>query len=64
MSDGPLYRDPWAKREAWRKNPIFSKRTMFRGLFPGFGTAVVAFTAYLIFENLSERGKKKQVAHH
>jgi hypothetical protein len=29
MSD-PLYRDPWAKREAWRKSPIFSNKAMFR----------------------------------
>jgi len=27
---GPLYRDPWAAREAWRKSPIFSNRAMFR----------------------------------
>lgn len=27
---GPLYRDPWAAREAWRKSPIFSNKAMFR----------------------------------
>ena len=25
-----LYRDPWAKREAWRKSPIFQNKAMFR----------------------------------
>ncbi|KAF6762992.1 NADH dehydrogenase 1 beta subcomplex subunit 3 [Ephemerocybe angulata] len=47
----PLYRDPWAKREAFRKSPIFSNRVMFRNLFPGFGIAVVAFTAYVAVDN-------------
>jgi NADH dehydrogenase (ubiquinone) 1 beta subcomplex subunit 3 len=50
-----LYRDPWAKREAWRKHPVFSNRAMFRNLFPGFGTAVVAFTAYVLYDNLYRR---------
>ncbi|RDB25338.1 hypothetical protein Hypma_007889 [Hypsizygus marmoreus] len=36
MSNLPLFRDPWAKREAWRKHPVFSNRIMFRNLFPGF----------------------------
>jgi NADH dehydrogenase (ubiquinone) 1 beta subcomplex subunit 3 len=48
----PLYRDPWARREAWRKHPVFSNRVMFRNLFPGFGTAVVAFTIYVLYDNL------------
>jgi NADH dehydrogenase (ubiquinone) 1 beta subcomplex subunit 3 len=47
----PLYRDPWAKREAWRRHPVFSNRAMFRNFFPGFGIAVVAFTAYVIADN-------------
>ncbi|WWD19626.1 hypothetical protein CI109_104088 [Kwoniella shandongensis] len=48
---GPLYRDPWAAREAWRKSPIFSNRAMFRNMFPGLGTAIVAFTAYVIYDD-------------
>ncbi|KAL8292162.1 hypothetical protein RQP46_001628 [Phenoliferia psychrophenolica] len=47
------YRDPWAKREAWRKSTIFSNRAMFRNLFPGFGIAVVAFTAYVAYDNMT-----------
>ncbi|GBE80606.1 NADH-ubiquinone oxidoreductase B12 subunit family-domain-containing protein [Sparassis latifolia] len=47
-----LFRDPWAKREAWRKHPIFSNRAMFSKMFPGFGVAVVAFTTYVIVDNL------------
>ncbi|OCF38220.1 hypothetical protein I316_00446 [Kwoniella heveanensis BCC8398] len=48
---GPQYRDPWAAREAWRKSPIFSNRAMFRNMFPGLGTAIVAFTAYVIYDD-------------
>ncbi|KAI8584712.1 hypothetical protein K450DRAFT_217639 [Umbelopsis ramanniana AG] len=42
----PTYHDPWARREAWRKNPIFSNRAMVRNMFPGLGIATVAFTIY------------------
>lgn len=48
----PLYRDPWAKREAWRKHPVFSNRAMFRNIFPGFGIAVAAFSVYVVAENV------------
>ncbi|KAF9227319.1 hypothetical protein BS17DRAFT_775286 [Gyrodon lividus] len=51
MANPPLFRDPWAKREAWRKHPIFSNRAMFSSIFPGFGIAVVAFTAYVVVDN-------------
>ncbi|KAI9569688.1 NADH dehydrogenase 1 beta subcomplex subunit 3 [Boletus coccyginus] len=51
MANTPLFRDPWAKREAWRKHPVFSNRAMFSSLFPGFGIAAVAFTAYVVFDN-------------
>ncbi|CAD6571248.1 MAG: hypothetical protein CYPHOPRED_004365 [Cyphobasidiales sp. Tagirdzhanova-0007] len=47
-----LYRDPWAKREAWRKHPVFSNRAMFSNLFPGLGIAIVAFGAYVLADNL------------
>ncbi|KAF9503766.1 hypothetical protein BS47DRAFT_1283100, partial [Hydnum rufescens UP504] len=56
----PLYRDPWARREAWRKSPIFSTRTQFRSLFPGFGIAVVAFGVYLAAEQTIFRPKKHE----
>ncbi|TFK44735.1 NADH dehydrogenase 1 beta subcomplex subunit 3 [Crucibulum laeve] len=64
MSNLPLFRDPWAKREAWRKSPVFSNRAMFRNLFPGFGIAVVAFTAYVIADNLLLQEKDSKAAHH
>ncbi|PWN48558.1 hypothetical protein IE53DRAFT_389233 [Violaceomyces palustris] len=48
-----LYRDPWAKREAWRKHPIFSYRYMVRNMFPGFGIGLGAFLAYCTFEALT-----------
>jgi NADH dehydrogenase (ubiquinone) 1 beta subcomplex subunit 3 len=64
MSSGPLYRDPWARREAWRKTPeYFSKRVMFRNVFPGFGIALVAFTGYVIVDELMLKGKKDQHGH-
>ncbi|EIW62662.1 uncharacterized protein TRAVEDRAFT_114259 [Trametes versicolor FP-101664 SS1] len=56
--DPQLYRDPWAKREAWRKHPVFSRRAMFARAFPGFGVAVVAFTTYVIAENMLTKEKK------
>ncbi|KAI3619023.1 nadh-ubiquinone oxidoreductase b12 [Moniliophthora roreri] len=59
MPNLPLYRDPWAKREAWRQHPLFSKTTMLRNLFPGFGIAVVAFTAYVIADNVYQKSSKK-----
>ncbi|EFI28207.1 hypothetical protein CC1G_14232 [Coprinopsis cinerea okayama7 len=64
MSQQPLiYRDPWAKREAWRKSPVFSNRVMFRSLFPGFGIAVVAFTAYVAVDNYV-LSKSPESSHH
>ncbi|GAA97410.1 uncharacterized protein L969DRAFT_49402 [Mixia osmundae IAM 14324] len=52
VDDGPLYRDPWARRNAWRTHPVFSNRQMFKNLFPGFGIAVVAFAAFVGIDNL------------
>ncbi len=64
MSEQPLYRDPWAKREAWRRHPVFSKVSMFKNVFPGFGIAVVAFTAYVIADNVYQKGKPEHGAKH
>ncbi|TEB37653.1 hypothetical protein FA13DRAFT_1726763 [Coprinellus micaceus] len=63
----PLHRDPWAKREAWRKNPVFANRVMFRNLFPGFGIAVVAFAAYVAIDNYvlsNQDSHKHESSHH
>ncbi|KAG0169386.1 hypothetical protein DFQ28_003694 [Apophysomyces sp. BC1034] len=54
----PVYRDPWAKREAWRKHPLFSKTSNFKTMFPGLGIATVAFTAYCGFEYFFLKDKK------
>ncbi|KAH9858422.1 NADH-ubiquinone oxidoreductase B12 subunit family-domain-containing protein [Lenzites betulinus] len=59
--DPQLYRDPWAKREAWRKHPVFSRRAMFSKAFPGFGVALVAFTTYVVAENMLT--KKEEPSH-
>ncbi|PLW54549.1 hypothetical protein PCANC_04224 [Puccinia coronata f. sp. avenae] len=48
-----VYRDPWAKREAWRQHPVFSRRTQVRNMFPGFGLALIAFSGYVVWDNLS-----------
>jgi len=61
----PLYRDPWAKREAWRKHPVFKQSAMFRSMFPGFGIAAVAFTAYVVADNIYQKAKPEEhPAHH
>lgn len=57
-----LYRDPWAKREAWRKHPMFSNASYLRQLFPGFGIAVVAFTGYVLWDNWRISAAKKHHA--
>ncbi|KAI9251838.1 NADH-ubiquinone oxidoreductase B12 subunit family-domain-containing protein [Phascolomyces articulosus] len=54
----PVYHDPWAKREAWRKHPIFSKGANFRSMFPGLGIATVAFIAYCGVEKFVLKDKK------
>ncbi|KAF8906504.1 NADH dehydrogenase 1 beta subcomplex subunit 3 [Gymnopilus junonius] len=64
MSNLPLFRDPWAKREAWRKSSIFTNRVMIRNLFPGFGIAVVAFTAYVVADNMFFSSQKHETHHH
>ena len=63
MSNLPLFRDPWAKRDAWRKHPVFSQRAMFRNMFPGFGIAVVAFSVYVVVDNVYGKVNKTE-AHH
>jgi NADH dehydrogenase (ubiquinone) 1 beta subcomplex subunit 3 len=34
------------------QHPIFSYRSMLSGLFPGLGIAIVAFSAYVLVDNL------------
>ncbi|WFD39517.1 uncharacterized protein MJAP1_002495 [Malassezia japonica] len=55
-----LYRDPWAKREAWRKHPLFSMRYYARNMFPGLGLGATAFAIYLAYGMF----KPQQPAHH
>ena len=58
----PLYRDPWAKADAWRKLPVFQLRNTVPKALPGFGTAIVAFTCYVIADNFLFKSEEKQ--HH
>jgi NADH dehydrogenase (ubiquinone) 1 beta subcomplex subunit 3 len=37
--------------ETWRYTGPFSRFNRFKGLFPGFGIATVAFTAYCAYEH-------------
>lgn len=47
-----MYRDPWAKREEWRKHPVFSHRFMFRNFLPGVGLGAALFGAYVLTDQL------------
>ncbi|XP_006461125.1 hypothetical protein AGABI2DRAFT_192662 [Agaricus bisporus var. bisporus H97] len=64
MSNLPLFRDPWAKRNAWRQSSVFQPRVMFRNIFPGFGIAVVAFSAYVLADNLIFSSEHNERQHH
>ncbi|KXG50055.1 NADH:ubiquinone oxidoreductase, B12 subunit [Penicillium griseofulvum] len=44
-------RDPWARNETWRYTGPFSRFNRFKGLFPGFGIATVAFAGYCTYEH-------------
>lgn len=62
MSSPPppsLYRNPWAKADTWRKHPVFAQRAMFSRMFPGFGIAVVAFTTYVVVDNMFLQTEEK-----
>ncbi|KAJ2479965.1 hypothetical protein EV174_003871 [Coemansia sp. RSA 2320] len=52
-------KDPWAKREAWRNHPSFSKLAQLRGMFPGLGIASGLFAIYLAYDHFSEPKPKK-----
>jgi len=61
MTKFPSLFDPWAKRDAWRRHPVFANRAMFANVFPGFGIAVVAFSAYVLAENIIGKGEHQAV---
>ncbi|KDN49200.1 hypothetical protein K437DRAFT_255325 [Tilletiaria anomala UBC 951] len=48
-----LYRDPWARSEAWRKHPVFSNRFLFRSFLPGFGLGTAAFALYYAIDTIT-----------
>ncbi|EIM19114.1 hypothetical protein WALSEDRAFT_49498, partial [Wallemia mellicola CBS 633.66] len=62
-SKKPKYNDPWARREAWRSNPLFGIGKFHKKLLPGFGTAVVAFTAYVLAEKVLEAPQPEKKHH-
>ena len=63
-TDPPIFRDPWASREAWRKHPVFRRGAMLGRIFPGFGIAVVAFTTYVVADNYIFTPSADQSHHH
>jgi NADH dehydrogenase (ubiquinone) 1 beta subcomplex subunit 3 len=54
--------DPWAKREAWRKHEMFGKMRQISQMFPGLGIALVAFTGYVLWDNMT--AKEDEHHHH
>ncbi|KAF2768466.1 hypothetical protein EJ03DRAFT_328315 [Teratosphaeria nubilosa] len=65
---GQPHNDPWARNEAWRYTGPFTRAKRFRGLFPGFGIATVAFAGYMVYEQLfltsSHHGEGHGEDHH
>ncbi|KAI8322123.1 hypothetical protein GQ54DRAFT_158652 [Martensiomyces pterosporus] len=52
-------KDPWARREAWRNHPSFSKMSQLRGMFPGLGIASGLFAVYLVYDHFSHSKANK-----
>ena len=46
-----VFKDPWAKREAWRSHPFFSRRNRVMAMFPGLGIGSAAFIVYLAYDH-------------
>jgi NADH dehydrogenase (ubiquinone) 1 beta subcomplex subunit 3 len=63
MAAPTLFRDPWAKRDAWRKHAVFQRTAMLRSAFPGFGIGLAAFTAYVVYDNIVGATKKHDDHH-
>ncbi|KAJ2726150.1 hypothetical protein GGI07_000789 [Coemansia sp. Benny D115] len=51
-------KDPWARREAWRDHPSFSKMAQLRGMFPGLGIATGLFAVYLAYDHFAGKSHK------
>ncbi|RKF75920.1 NADH-ubiquinone oxidoreductase B12 subunit [Golovinomyces cichoracearum] len=60
--------DPWARNEVWRYTGPFTRANRFKNLFPGFGTATIAFAAYCTYEhfflNQSHKHDEGDEKHH
>ncbi|KAG2134347.1 NADH dehydrogenase 1 beta subcomplex subunit 3 [Suillus cothurnatus] len=57
MSNPPLFRDPWAKREAWRKHLVFTNRTVSSSMFPRLGIVLIAFIVYVAVYNFYSKAQ-------
>ncbi|KAJ1952607.1 hypothetical protein EC988_003460 [Linderina pennispora] len=52
-------KDPWARREAWRSHPSFSKMAQLRGMFPGLGIATGLFAVYCVYDHFAAKPSDK-----
>ena len=59
-----LKKDPWARFEAWRHNPLLSPKRHLMGMFPGFTWGVTAFLVAITIEKVFFDDKKKDDGHH
>lgn len=55
MIKPPPRTDPWARLEAWRVHPRFSRANVIRNIWPGFSWGLGAFLIYLGYDALSTR---------
>ncbi|KNZ56539.1 hypothetical protein VP01_237g6 [Puccinia sorghi] len=53
LADGGVRNGSSATNQTTTKHPVFSRRTQVRNMFPGFGIALIAFSGYVAWDNLS-----------
>jgi len=56
--------DPWARRDAWRYHEFFSIKNRFRDAVPGLGIAIVAFSIYVVVDNMFLKETMDNNGHH
>ena len=51
--------DPWARFEAWRYQPGYTKQANLRGMFPGLGIGFSLFVVACAIEYMVDTSSKK-----